>query len=209
MKILGITQRVENFYNKNERRDCLDQRWSLLADEIGYIPIPLSNYKSENIPKLAEQIKFDAIILSGGNSISSFNNDASDNAPERDSFELALIKEAIKFKVPVLGICRGMQLINVFFEGKISPVKGHINTYHNLKINSKYQTLISETVNSFHNWGIRHSDLGSNLIPIANDEQGNIEAFVHKNISIAGIMWHPEREMPFKQNDIKLIKKFI
>ena len=102
-----------------------------------------------------------------------------------------------------------MQLINVFFEGKISPVKGHINTYHNLKINSKYQTLISETVNSFHNWGIRHSDLGSNLIPIANDEQGNIEAFVHKNISIAGIMWHPEREMPFKQSDIKLIKKFI
>ena len=57
MKILGITQRVENFYSKNERRDCLDQRWSLLANEIGYIPIPLSNYKSENIPNNSSPLK--------------------------------------------------------------------------------------------------------------------------------------------------------
>ena len=209
MKILGITQRVENFYNRNERRDCLDQRWSLLADEIGYILIPLSNYKSENISKLADQIKFDAIILSGGNSISSFSNNALDNAPERDTFEFSLIKQAIKFEIPILGVCRGMQVINVFFEGKISPIKGHINTYHNLQIDPNYHTLISKSVNSFHSWGIRHSDLGSDLIPIANDEQGNIEAFVHKNRPISGIMWHPEREIPFKQDDIKLIKKLI
>ena len=142
-------------------------------------------------------------------SLSSLNYSAIDVAPERDAFELALIKEAINLKVPILGVCRGMQMINIFYKGKITPVKGHVNTRHDLNVNSEYADLIINNVNSFHNWGIQASDVGSNLIPIATDDMSNVEAFIHEIHSIAGIMWHPERDIPFKQKDIKLIKKFL
>ena len=51
-------------------------------------------------------------------------------------------------------------------------------------------------------------DLSKKLEAIAIDEQGNIEAFTNKEKSILGIMWHPEREKPYKKNDIELVKNF-
>ena len=209
MKRLGITQRVENITAYAERRDCLDQRWSVLANELGYIPIPLPNISNENISNLLDSLQLDAIILSGGNSITKLNPVATDAAPERDAFEIALIEEGTKRATPILGVCRGMQVINIYCGGQLSPVKGHVASYHKLNIASGYSEYILETVNSYHNWAIKSSELASDLIPIASDEQGNIEAFIHESQSVTGIMWHPEREMPFKQQDIKLIKKFL
>tara|TARA_B100000989_G_scaffold299019_1_gene292028 strand:- start:8140 stop:8772 length:633 start_codon:yes stop_codon:yes gene_type:complete len=209
MRNLGITQRVENVETHSERRDSLDQKWSVLANEMGFVPIPLPNSNKEIIPKMIKTLKLDAIILSGGNSISYLDYSGIDVAPERDAFELALIKEAINLKVPILGVCRGMQMINIFFKGKISPVKGHVNTRHDLNVDSEYTDLILNNVNSFHNWGIHATDVGSNLLPIAKDNMSNVEAFIHESHSIAGIMWHPERDIPFKQKDMKLIKKFL
>ena len=50
--------------------------------------------------------------------------------------------------------------------------------------------------------------MASDFIPIAKDNQNNVEAFIHKK-KISGIMWHPERENPFNEKDIKLIKKLL
>jgi N5-(cytidine 5'-diphosphoramidyl)-L-glutamine hydrolase len=209
MKRLGITQRVENIAAYSERRDCLDQRWSVLADELGYIPIPLPNIGNKSVSKLLDSLQLDAIILSGGNSITQLNPGALDVAPERDAFEIALINEASIRAIPILGVCRGMQMINLYCGGQLSTIKGHVAVRHKLNIAPEYSEYILETVNSYHNWAIKLSDLAPDLIPIARDEQGNIEAFIYKTQAMLGIMWHPERERPFKQQDIKLIKKFL
>ena len=209
MKRLGITQRVEIISSYNERRDCLDQRWSTLSSKLGYIPIPLPNNFNDNIVEIVESLNLDGIIFSGGNSISNLEKNLKDAAPERDNFEISLLKESLKFNIPILGICRGMQIINIFFGGKLSPVINHVAVNHELQLEKGYSKYISKKVNSYHSWGIKFSEMASDFIPIAKDNQNNVEAFIHKNLKISGIMWHPERENPFNEKDIKLIKKLL
>ena len=208
MRRLGITQRVENILGYGERRDCLDQRWAVLAIELGFIPIPLSNVDPTYVSDILDSLRLDGIILSGGNSIARLES-ATDAAPERDAFEVVLIDEGVKRSIPILGVCRGMQVINLYYGGKLSKVKDHVATYHDLKVEPSYSKIILDSVNSYHNWAIKLPELASCLTPLALDEQDNIECFIHKEKAVAGIMWHPEREVPFKQQDIDLIKKFL
>ena len=209
MKRLGITQRVENIPSYNERRDCLDQRWSILAFHLGYFPVPLPNIASEKVPALLDNLKLDGILLSGGNSITSLypNAEADDLAPERDAFEQAILDETIKRNVPIIGVCRGMQLINVVFGGRLVPINGHVGEDHLIK--HAENRPIPERVNSYHNWTIPQDGLAPILTPIAFDLAGNVEAFEYVDKNILGIMWHPEREHPFNPLDVELIKRYL
>ena len=209
MKRIGITQRVEKIIAQKEYRDCLDQRWPMLIHNLGYFPIPLSNIKERSVSELVDILQLDAIILSGGNSIAALDPSATDAAPNRDIFEQELIKEALKREIPIIGICRGMQLLNLYFGGKLSPIQSHVACTHKLNIRPEYCKNIPGVVNSYHNWGIQSSDLATELEVMATDQEDNIEAFICVKKSVMGVMWHPEREMPFKQKDMKLIKEFL
>jgi gamma-glutamyl-gamma-aminobutyrate hydrolase PuuD len=209
MKRLGITQRVEHIVAYGERRDCLDQRWTKLAFHLGCIPIPLPNTTPQNVARLLDHLNLDAVILSGGNSIGKVDPSASDVAPERDAFELAMISEASRRELPILGICRGMQIINTKYGGRLSLVAGHVATAHELEVEEEFRDLMPTPVNSYHNWAIGPGDLSPEFAPIAFDADQNIEAFQHQSKKLAGIMWHPERENPFRSLDVELIKKFI
>ena len=207
MKRLGITQRVENISNYAERRDCLDQCWATMALQLGYLPLPLPNIASDQVPMLLDNLNLDGVLLSGGNSIASLNPAAKDSSPERDAFELTLLSESFDRKIPVVGICRGMQLINIKLGGRLSPLKGHVAERH--LITHKEGVPMPETVNSYHNWGISSKELSTELTTLAFDSDGNIEAFESKVKKLLGIMWHPEREQPFNSLDIELIKKYL
>ena len=208
MKRIGITQRVEIIERYHERRDCLDQRWSDLCFALECLPCPLPNTVPENVPALLDALNLDAVILSGGNSIACLDPAAPHAAPERDAFEASLIDEALKRNIPVLGVCRGMQMINLHFGGELIPVEGHVGLRHTLSVvDGNYP--LAETVNSYHDWGIAPQGLGPQLKPIAVDSDGNIEAFQHSETKIFGIMWHPEREPSFSSLDMQLIKRFL
>ena len=179
MKRIGITQRVECVKSYLERRDCLDQRWSEFIWELGCIPLPLPNILPSRVPELLDELKIDALLLSGGNSIASLNLLAVDVAPERDAFEIALLNEVWVRNITTLGICRGMQMINVYLGGELIPISGHVAVRHPIiPIDDNY--LFPETINSYHNWGISPEGLADELEPIAVDIEGNIEAFEHR-----------------------------
>ena len=205
MKRLGITQRVENVQSHDERRDCLDQRWAEFAMQLGYLIVPLPNIPASHVLALLNNLQLDAILLSGGNSISVLNPAAEDAAPERDAFEVALLQEAMARDIPIVGICRGMQLINAELGGRLSWIKNHVAVRHQIK--SVGESQFPEQVNSYHAWSISATGLAAELTPLALDQEGNIEAFVCIKRRLLGIMWHPEREAPFNRLDIKLIKK--
>lgn len=208
MKLMGITQRVDCYEDYSERRDCLDQRWSAFVSKLNYVPLPLPNISPSQVTQLLDSLNLDAVLLTGGNSIANFNPAASDSAPERDAFETALLGEALKRNLPVIGICRGMQVINVFMGGKLTEIGGHVAVRHSISsVNANYR--LPELVNSYHNWSISPNDLANDLKPIAVDSAGNIEAFEHAGNKLLGIMWHPEREVPFSLLDIVLIKQFL
>ena len=207
MKRLGITQRVENVHHYSERRDCLDQRWATMALHLGYLPLPLPNLATDQVPQLLDNLQLDGVLLSGGNSIASLEPDSEDSAPERDRFESALLTQAIARSLPVIGVCRGMQLINSEMGGRLSPITGHVAERHPLTQVGKVH--IPEVVNSYHNWAIPRDGLADELTPLALDSDGNVEAFESPEKILLGIMWHPEREQPFRAPDVELIKRYL
>jgi putative glutamine amidotransferase len=159
---------------------------------------------------LLETHGLEGLILSGGNSLQSLHPRSDNVAPERDYFENALLVAAIRRKIPVLGVCRGMQIINCHFGGTLQRVSNHVAVNHELIHAGKRKIFaLPNVVNSFHEWGIPQNSLAKCLLPIAFDHDGNVEAFMHEAQSVTGIMWHPERTDPFSQIDTNLLKEIF
>lgn len=210
-KRIGITQNVLKDNRYNEVRNCLDINWIKLLTQIEILPIPLPLMPITHVKKMWALLKLDGIILSGGNTLVECMN-TSDNpekiSPERDSFEKVLISLALLNKVPILGVCRGLQLLNIYYKGKLQKIKGHAGTRHNLiKEDPKKIFQLPSEVNSFHNYSVPRQFLGKGLVPLAHDIDNNIEAFYHHDDKVLAIMWHPEREPVFLSSDCELIKK--
>ncbi|MFV0557922.1 MAG: gamma-glutamyl-gamma-aminobutyrate hydrolase family protein [Enterococcus sp.] len=181
--------------------------------QAGGVPLILPLGSSENVPIYVQQI--DKLLLTGGQDIDPRNYHQLPHPkleaihPQRDQFELALIHEAIKQKKPILGICRGMQLLNVALGGTLyqdfslrTPASlKHVQlptpfafATHEVQIEKEtwLSSLIGSTyhVNSFHHQGI--AQLAPMLTIMASASDGVIEAFEHQTQRISGIQWHPE-----------------
>lgn len=196
---IGLTQRCDGVAGRNEVRDALDLRWAQLIWSLGFLPIPLPS--GIDYPQAyLEQLNLDGFILTGGNDIGS--------ALSRDRLESTILEFSITHRLPVFGVCRGMQFINDFLGGTLCEVEGHVATYHRLL--GEWANLRGyEKVNSFHNYAIRQDGLASDLSVLAQCKDGVIEAFAHKEYPWTAVMWHPERESPFMPQDLDLIKDFF
>ena len=123
-----------------------------------------------------------------------------DLEPERDALELDLLADFTALGKPVLGICRGMQTINVFFGGDLvqdwpghSAIEG-VDRLHSVQNAPSFlRELYGErcVVNSCHHQIIGR--LGTGLEVLQRAEDGVVEAFRHKTLPVWGIQWHPER----------------
>jgi len=187
LKLVAISQRVEVFTKYNEVRDVLDQRLNSFCITAGYLPVPIPNVLDEKIIKQwLTYLQPSAIILSGGNNIGEIQ--------KRDSVEKNLLNYAQDKNCPVLGICRGMQMMTCWAGGSLKPVQGHVGDRHNItgEINGK--------VNSFHNFSA--SECPSGFITLATSGDGEIEAFRHEILPWEGWMWHPEREPTYHERDL-------
>lgn len=171
--------------------------------------------------------KLDGIIISGGNDIDPLlygGNPEAHNTPldkNRDAFELEIIDKAYKKRLPILGICRGTQLINIYFNGDIYPTILDLDEYiiHKnsifpikavfIKRGSKLFTILKkDTViaNSIHNQTIK--TVGDTLNVSAKHEK-IIEAIEKKDYPfLIGVQWHPEY-LFYLKNHRNIFKNFI
>jgi putative glutamine amidotransferase len=122
----------------------------------------------------------------------------------RVSSDFLLLELALKMKLPVLGICAGMQLMNIFFGGKLiqhlEPLDSHFGeTFHSVKLeDGRWLPQIFGPgplmVNSNHHQGVDPEHIGQGLKVAARAEDGVIEALEYDcDQFLLGIQWHPER----------------
>lgn len=205
---IAMTQRVEWVQGYNERRDCLDQQWASLLEQLALDTVAVPNNLKYPVAWLERQ-QVGGLILTGGNDLSHLR-DASRSAPERDATELALLSWAACNQLPVLGICRGMQVLNHFLGGAVVPVPNHVAIRHPVAVVGDDPLFSAyREVNSFHGWGIGPNDLAFGLSAQVCADDGTVEAFTHKELPWVGLMWHPEREVPFNSFDSQLISKLF
>jgi len=192
VKKIGISLRIETIKMYDEKRDSLSHDWIDFFEKLNFLPILIPN-KLHDAKNFLNEIEIDGLILSGGDNIG--------DDPERDITEKKLIDFAMSKKIPILGVCRGMQVLNEYFGGKIifNESNDHVGTNHFVEITnskiSKFTDSLKLKVNSFHHNQININILGKKLSPFAICKvDDTIEGFYHSDLPVVGVMWHPERD---------------
>jgi putative glutamine amidotransferase len=129
---------------------------------------------------------------------------------ERDAYELALVRSAIERRMPVLGICRGMQILNVAYGGGIEQhlpdVVGHEDhrhtpgTFADHEVDLETGSLAARAtgsertqVKSHHHQGVR--EVGDGLVVTGRTEDGTVEALEDPSCPfVLSVLWHPEED---------------
>jgi putative glutamine amidotransferase len=173
-------------------------------------------------PRAAEALLdgLDGLLLSGGSDLDPGYygeepvTELGVTIPERDAFEMALLEHALRRQIPIFGICRGMQVLNVALGGTLYQdlpsqmdhmvLLGHRQDTpkwqptHEVEVDggSKVAKIMGTDelkVNSYHHQGIK--DLASGLVAVACSPDGVIEAVESGDLSkrwMIGVQWHAE-----------------
>lgn len=205
-------------YTRTELLNTPDSAYADAVTGAGGTPFLLP--RDFPLSQLGMKLKgFSGLILSGGGDVDirHFNGEPNpaigDPSPLRDGLELALVKLALENDLPVFGICRGIQVLNVALGGTLYtdiPSQFKTSIIHSTPAAQGRQYLAHEVdvakgsrlvkvlgstrieVNSFHHQAIK--DLAKNLIVTARATDGLIEAveLIGVQKPVLGVQWHPE-----------------
>ncbi len=186
---------------------ALNQNYAENIKRVGGLPIlAVNNDCAEEYADLA-----DGLLLSGGKDVATDlygqeqKYDFVITDPQRDDLEWKLIKAFIDRKKPIFGICRGIQVLNVYFGGTLyQDIPDQLGGNHakgvchpvTLKKDSILGGLFGESmeINSYHHQAL--DALGNGLVATAwSDSNGHtiVEAIEHESLPIWSVQWHPER----------------
>lgn len=173
---------------------------------------------------------FDGLIIPGGVDVNpKYYNEEIDGSRnidnELDEIQLKVIDDFVKANKPILGICRGIQILNVYFGGSlIQDLKqkeihaGNDKDRKDHRIKVTGDNFLKEIygkefiVNSLHHQAIKKIADGFEVLAISDD--GVIEAVKHKNLPIIAVQFHPERMCLNLRRDkevdgIKILEYFL
>jgi len=192
-------------------------RWDYVrsVEFAGGVPVILAPSGPALHPSLLGRL--DGLILTGGVDISPelygapAHPTVTRTSPARDEFELALLADALERDLPVLGICRGSQMLNVALGGTLiqdipsavpehashdDPERPRAAIAHRVRVDagSRLASILGRTdleVNSFHHQAVDR--LGRGLVVTARAEDGVIEGIELPSARfVVGVQWHPE-----------------
>lgn len=207
MKRILITQRLAKDPATGEERDCLDVNWARLLAALDLLPVPFPTHFPPD--RFVADLACDALILTGGNDLSSVSADPL--AGRRDAAEKELLRIFLDRGLPVLGVCRGMQLVGEAFGMRMSKVDGHVARRHGLEASasSRLARLLASIpeVNSYHNYAL--AEVKAPFTVAARAPDGVIEAMECRDRGIFCQMWHSERESPFPAAQLEVLREVL
>jgi putative glutamine amidotransferase len=176
------------------------------------LPIEMSEEDADRIIEAC-----DGFLFTGGQDVAS--------CPERDNPETLLLSKALQANKPILGICRGLQFLNVFLGGTLwqdlpsehpseivhRQAKPYGNPTHKVTLSGELRVLLDKDileVNTLHHQAIK--DLADGLTTMAVAPDGIIEAVMMKNKRFVwAVLWHPEYMFTTDKNSMKIFKYFV
>jgi len=215
-------------YTGTEAKHLNYVNWLTGSDEIEVIKLCAND---NNLSKIAD---VDAIVMSGGidahpkhygSPVTNYPNAPEKFNEERDDFEIAVFKTALMQQLPILAICRGMQLVNCILGGDLHQDLGEEkNQRHRLTDEGKKHEIHIEPGSLLHHITHKEKDmadsahhqcihqLGKDLLINARSEDGIIEgiewADKDDKTFFLGVQWHPER-MYMQQLEASTLSKNI
>ena len=226
--IIGICP----LYDDEKQSVWMLPQYQTMLEKEGACPFILPYTEDQKV--LEKLLKFcDGILLTGGHDIDPalYHEDKSSKCGEinhiRDHMDLYLLKRAIELDKSVLGICRGVQLMNVYYGGTLYqdlPSEHKSNTEHHMhspydrtvhEVRIEEKSLLKEIlgkdkiqVNSYHHQAIK--ELGALLKVAAVSEDNLIEAVYSDNHTfMLGVQWHPEFLYDVDENSKRIVKAFV
>lgn len=207
--IIGVTA------SPKEQDLCVSIDYINAITKFGGIPLIIPYLREDLIDAVA--LRIDGLLLTGGGDIDPtlFGEEPipglGNIMPDRDAFEISLVKKMLELNKPILGICRGIQILNIAIGGdmyqdiysqsdntplqhnQLAP-RSHASHFVQVKEGTRLSEIVwTETlkVNSFHHQAVRTVPNPFQVCAIASD--GTIEAIESKSHSFAiGLQWHPE-----------------
>lgn len=248
VKIVLVSQRLLENSSYPETRQALAMDWAGFFDELGdIVPVPIMY--NQDIPSYFTALNPAGLLLTGGNDLAVTASSSSAMSPGkqeielgkswmhpphkttnetlslmRDDFEGALLQEAIQRGIPVLGVCRGLQVLASTAGAKLVKTSGHVATEHELSSPPSLDAIpgiwkewmnsnSNNKVNSYHGFAVVDLPASSGLKPVFTDENGAVEALYGTlgASKILGMMWHPERAWlgSSRQADVNLFRSFF
>jgi len=221
--LIGVTPS----FNPYSGKFLLGVEYIRAIQKAGGIPllIPYADFKN-NVDLIFE--RFDGFMLSGGGDVLPFYYKEEPKktekvVPERDEFEIELVKRCFKNKKPLFAICRGSQIMNVAMGGNlIQDINSEIQHYQSAYYDELTHTIIIEKgtflyeifkkkelkVNSFHHQAVKK--LGKTLRISARAKDGIVEGIESDNHPFfLGVQFHPEFLFEKHKMFFKLFKVFI
>lgn len=228
--LIGVTPQ----YDVDTRRIKVEESYFTSIKSAGGIPVllPLHNQVADLLSLLKH---LDGILFSGGPDVHPkfFQEETIPECRniiiERDELEINLLPMAMELRLPVLGICRGIQVMNIALGGDIyQDIDAQANLHHFVshyqkakgtvpvhKVNVEPHTLLSEIcnknemwVNSFHHQGVRNVAAGLSVAAKSND--GLVEAITKEDYPFfLAIQWHPEEMFTTDEISRKIFSEFI
>lgn len=216
MPVIGLTcweRPFDTNYARAERTHMLSSTYTTALVAAGATPVLLPSIGPEHAERVVSAI--DGLVISGGGDIDpgrygAENTRSSEVDTERDAWELALVSAARRRGVPLLGICRGCQLLNVAFGGTLHQhvwdSEAHpdlwnedrtmlVTGHHDVALTGILTKIYGEDarrVNGLHHQAIDR--LGDGLEVVATAPDGGIEAVATTDSWTAlAVQWHPER----------------